>query len=1090
MPQSRSARIAHARRIPAVAALMLFASPAAAQVFNYIDPPVDVSPSTASTWEDVPVATWVPVGATGVIVQFVATPSDRVYGIRENGSTDTWMISHETAQLNSIGFLMTGLDSNRIFEVYAEDTAIKTYLVGYTMPGVTFFTNAIDKSLSTTGSYQDIDISADTGAETAIGALITIRNTSGSASFALRMKGSADDHYKEIKARKASTALIGVDGSEVCELKIGSTSLDAYLVGYVTDGAVFLTNGVDKSTATTGSYVNVDITADIGTDDANGAILELVSQSNASLEFALRKEGATYDYNGVTKHEWGIVSIDDNNLFEQHIETDNKDIFLVGYTLGDIANHRSIGTNTGTLYSVGDATIALDSRTITFGGGASLPTSVGRGDKVTIGGDTYFIKKKNSTTQVTVHDPSPSTHTNAAYTITRAYNDFQSWETARQGNLVADNRREVGVAYNDGVFTPSSSITISGSTTDSTRYMMITVAESQRHSGIAGTGVVISGTGHGSRVIVVEDEYTIVEWLEIKTFATDAIRMTDTPSSDGGLIQNVIIHDFVGATRGVNMQSDCTLRNSIIYNGRSGIRIQDGANGIVENTTFYDMTQEGVDGSGTAASITVRNSISLNGAVVDFDMASVAYFDHNMYSTLAGTSPGANDKSPPVDHDDLFISVVAGSENLHLEDSGNDAVGTGLDLSSSFTTDIDNDTRMTPWDMGADQTAAAVLTVSSGQNQSFTVGDPATLISPITVTDAGDTPLITAANDIRIMIPAGFDMDWDIFDTAATITGSAAAKVSSTVSYEASDKTLVIDVTTDFAASDSIAISDLNFKSFGSASSADNLELDVTNDAVADATDDKTITIVSPPVTENTLVSWKEIKPGPTAPPPASTITFDSVTTDVSSTDRSSATFSHTVGACTCCEDRVLIVVCTTRGDQGCTGVTYDGLALTQAISEQASTDPGNEWVSIWYLTNPPTGTITVAATFGILEAPTLVAAMSYFGVDQLDPIGASAGASSTSSNSTVTVNITTTVNDSVVVGGLGHHGGDTDPHDPGPQITTEHYDEVSGGATSSDSGYAGGEIITTTAGSYTFEWTGNASDDWAIACVELKPAS
>ena len=97
----------------------------------------------------------------GVIIQYVATGSSEPYGIRENGSSDTWMSAENTAYVDTIGFLMTGVDSGRVLEVYEGDTAIKTYLIGYTMEGVTFFTNAIDKSLSTPGSYQDVDISAD-----------------------------------------------------------------------------------------------------------------------------------------------------------------------------------------------------------------------------------------------------------------------------------------------------------------------------------------------------------------------------------------------------------------------------------------------------------------------------------------------------------------------------------------------------------------------------------------------------------------------------------------------------------------------------------------------------------------------------------------------------------------------------------------------------------------------------------------------------------------------------------------------------------------------------------------------------------------
>ena len=53
------------------------------------------------------------------------------------------------------------------------------------------------------------------------------------------------------------------------------------------------------------------------------------------------------------------------------------------------------------------------------------------------------------------------------------------------------------------------------------------------------------------------------------------------------------------------------------------------------------------------------------------------------------------------------------------------------------------------------------LTVSSAANQVFVVGDPSTVSSTITVTDNGVTVVITAANDIRIRIPPGFNMTWD-----------------------------------------------------------------------------------------------------------------------------------------------------------------------------------------------------------------------------------------------------------------------------------------------------------------------------------------
>jgi len=87
-------------------------------------------------------------------------------------------------------------------------------------------------------------------------------------------------------------------------------------------------------------------------------------------------------------------------------------------------------------------------------------------------------------------------------------------------------------------------------------------------------------------------------------------------------------------------------------------------------------------------------------------------------------------------------------------------------------------------------------------------------------------------------------MTWDTLDTTATIGGGAAGNVSATVSYEDAGKTLVIDVLTDFTPNEWIAVSGLSFASFTAASPADNLELELRNDGLVSAVDDKTIRIL------------------------------------------------------------------------------------------------------------------------------------------------------------------------------------------------------------------------------------------------------
>ena len=97
-------------------------------------------------------------------------------------------------------------------------------------------------------------------------------------------------------------------------------------------------------------------------------------------------------------------------------------------------------------------------------------------------------------------------------------------------------------------------------------------------------------------------------------------------------------------------------------------------------------------------------------------------------------------------------------------------------------------------------------TISSAANQMFVAGQAATSMSTITVTDAS-TATITAVSDIRIRIPASFNMTWNTALTTATIGGGAAAKVSPTVTYEDAGKTLVLNVTSNFAAGDKITVS-------------------------------------------------------------------------------------------------------------------------------------------------------------------------------------------------------------------------------------------------------------------------------------------
>ncbi len=391
---------------------------------------------------------------------------------------------------------------------------------------------------------------------------------------------------------------------------------------------------------------------------------------------------------------------------------------LVTYLPAGGTSYRSIGTQADNLYATGNATVAACSTVVTFGGGASLPTNVGLGDKLVIGADTYYVYSRDSATQVTLQVPTSTAHTSAAYAIRRAYNTLQAWEDDRDGNLVGEDRAEVGVCYNDGAFTDA--LVISGSTTDATHFMNLTVAEGQRHNGQRNTGARIDAQGGwgGSDAITVEDEYTQIEWLEIKGIqdAGNGVQLVAAPAADNSVVSNVFVHSCVqsgNAALRIGAQ-DVTVRNCLATGGTTyGVALLGGATAAIENCTFVGSVLSGagvVDAIGTTLSI--RNTISVNHpAGNDFVLWSgISYFGSNMYQGVTGFDPGdyqGGNQSPPADLENLLVSLA--SEDYHLEASGHNAGGTGLDLSSSFIDDIDGQTRLPPWDMGADDDQTATV---------------------------------------------------------------------------------------------------------------------------------------------------------------------------------------------------------------------------------------------------------------------------------------------------------------------------------------------------------------------------------------------
>ena len=351
-----------------------------------------------------------------------------------------------------------------------------------------------------------------------------------------------------------------------------------------------------------------------------------------------------------------------------------------------VINYRSIGTNNAELFNTGTATVGLDQVTVTFAGGGSLPDTVGRGDEIVIDDEELYILSRDSDTKVTLQTPALKEHKAEEFAIRRAYTSIQAWVNDRNGNLVREDRLEVGVCYNDGPFTTRKHWTLAhirGSKTDRDHFMWLTAAETAQHKGAAGKGVVLDGLNRARCGILIEDDYTRVDGLELKNFghcfvpAAVAVRY-----AKGVVLERLIVHDFdvrhresFGIKGGVH--SDFIARNCIIYNGgTAGIVTRwKSSKAAVENCTIFGMNGKGVDER--HGLVSAVNTISM-GNREDFAIRRGAQ-SHNISSDRTAAGDGSMAFLKPIDQ---FVSIDPGAEDFHLRDTSG-AVDTGMNLAAA-----------------------------------------------------------------------------------------------------------------------------------------------------------------------------------------------------------------------------------------------------------------------------------------------------------------------------------------------------------------------------------------------------------------------
>lgn len=294
---------------------------------------VDITPGSTG-WQTVDLTTHFGSDAgnvAGVVLRFYYGSTTAQVAWRKYGANAQSEVN--TQRGNNCIFV--GCDSSDRIEIYQSATGATFYLIGYMLTDeAVFLDNKVDLSPGSTG-WQDIDISSYvTAGDTPILAFFDVVNGTSATTYTmgLRKNGSSVDTaaYGTINSYRRYSACVGVDANNICEFYRSNSNVKLFFVGYMKDNAVAY-DFIDKSTANTAVFENVDCTSNLSAD-ATGAFYWF--DGNATPSGAVRDDvDNTEDIYGRAGATWGWVPMT-NRVFEQKISATTLDLYIVGESQG------------------------------------------------------------------------------------------------------------------------------------------------------------------------------------------------------------------------------------------------------------------------------------------------------------------------------------------------------------------------------------------------------------------------------------------------------------------------------------------------------------------------------------------------------------------------------------------------------------------------------------------------------------------------------------------------------------------------------------------------------------------------------------
>jgi len=345
------------------------------------------------------------------------------------------------------------------------------------------------------------------------------------------------------------------------------------------------------------------------------------------------------------------------------------------------------------------------------------------------------------------------------------YTTLAAAVAGEQQDLVANNIQLTFEYYElDTLEVLASTLDVTGYTTDSTRYIKITVPVSDYHGGVTGVGARLQIPSDW-RMFKLSEEYTEVERLCVQrtggadgaggvgAFEFAAIHgKAEQCLADGSAVS--FYHGFVY----IGGPAVATKIGNCIAIGKSGGTKGEGfggggstwQTGYVYNCTSINHNIGFRSDNNTI--IHYKNCLSSGAATSDFHKGTKAGITFDYCASSDATADDTGGTGNRINQ--TFTFVDAANDDYHLDSADAGAIGYGTDLSSDpdypFSDDVDGEARSAPWDIGFDQYAA------TGSSAALT-GTATSSITESDIVTGGKTIILTLTGDTWVAAGAAFD---------------------------------------------------------------------------------------------------------------------------------------------------------------------------------------------------------------------------------------------------------------------------------------------------------------------------------------------